>query len=103
MGTRAALRAGTVSSLAVTAVWSWTAVLTIGPASPLRLGRNLGADYAVLAAAPTGNGPALFAVTAAIYALCFLASGLRARKRARREAARDLELTEDTEQAGAVS
>lgn len=90
MGYRAALVTGTAVSLAVTAVWSWTAVLTIGPAVPPRFGRDLLADYASLAAAPTGNGPALFAVTAVIYILRFLVSGLRARRRAQREAARDL-------------
>lgn len=98
MGTRAALATGTAVSLTVTAVWSWTAVLTIGPAVPPRFGRDLLADYASLAASPTGNGPALFTVTAVIYTLCFLVSGLRARRRALREAARDLTPSGETDE-----
>jgi len=77
MGARAALITGTVVSAAVTGAWSYLASLTIGPAAPVRLGRDLPADYARLAAAPTGNGWELFAVVAVIYALCFLASGWR--------------------------
>ena len=53
---RAPLIAGTVLSLAVISAWSWLASLAIGPAAPLHLTRNLAADYAQLAAAPTGNG-----------------------------------------------
>jgi hypothetical protein len=102
MTTRAALAAGTAVSLAVTAVWSWTATLSIGaPAAP-RLTRNLPGDYAQLAAAATGSSPwALFAVVAAIYVLCFLASGLLARRRALREAAGDLDPDQDTRPATA--
>lgn len=81
MTIRAALTAGTFASLAVTAAWSYTTTLTIGPMPSLTLGRSPAADYARLAAAPTGNGAALFAVTAAIYALCLLASGWRHRNR----------------------
>ena len=77
---RAALVSGTVLSLAVTAAWSFTAALTIGPPAPLHLTRNLPADYGQLAAAATGNAVALFAVPAVIYALCFLASGWRRRR-----------------------
>ena len=77
MSTRAALAAGTALSVAVTAAWAWAASLTIGPAAPLHLGRNPLSDYAQLAAAPTGNGRELFAVIAAIYALCLLVSGWR--------------------------
>lgn len=95
MSTRAALASGTVLSVTATAAWSWTASLTVGPAAFPRLTRSLPADYAGLAAAPAGNGPALFAVLAVIYAACFLASGLRARRRALREAAADLDLDED--------
>jgi hypothetical protein len=84
MGTRAALACGTVLSLAAVSLWSWTADLTIGSPAPLHLGRDLPADYLRLAAAPTGNGVALFAVSALIYAACFAVSGLR---RVRREAA----------------
>ncbi|HMG63900.1 MAG TPA: hypothetical protein VK599_13205 [Streptosporangiaceae bacterium] len=97
MTTRAALTAGTTVSLAVTSAWSFTSVLTIGPSSPLRLNRDLPGDYMRLAGAPTGNAVALFAVIAAIYALCFLACGLRARSKARRETGRDLELAEEAE------
>lgn len=99
MGTRAALTAGTVLSVAVTAAWSFSATLTTGPATPLHLTTgDLPGDYLQLASAPTGSSPwTLFAVTAAVYALCFLASGLRTRRKARRGAARDLEFTEDTE------
>jgi hypothetical protein len=99
MTTRAALTAGTVLSVAVTAVWSLSATATIGPAAPLHLTTgDLPGDYLQLASAPTGSRPwALLAVTAAIYALCLLASGLRARGKARREAARDVDRTEDAE------
>jgi hypothetical protein len=90
MGARAALAAGTALSAVVTGAWSYTASLTIGPAAPVHLGRTLSADYAALAAAPTGNGVALFAVTAVIYAACFLVSGLR-RIRRERAASRELE------------
>jgi len=48
---------------------------------PLHLGRNLLSDYAQLAAAPTGNAAELFAVVAAIYALCLLVSGWRRHRR----------------------
>jgi hypothetical protein len=71
---------GTVLSLAVVSAWSWTASLTIGPAGPMHLGRDLPSDYAQLAAAPTGNGAGLFAVVAVIYALCLLVSGWRRRR-----------------------
>lgn len=86
MGICAALVSGTVLSLAAVSAWSWTAVLTIGPAAPLHLDRDLPADCAQLASAPTGNGPALFAVTAVIYAACFFVSGLRARAKAQHAA-----------------
>jgi hypothetical protein len=65
----------------VVSAWSWTASLTIGPDVPLHLGRNLLADYAQLASAPTGNGAELFAVVAVIYALCLLVSGWRRHRR----------------------
>jgi hypothetical protein len=81
MGVRGAVVAGTITSLAVTAVWSWTAMLTIGTAPPLHLGSALPVDYARLADAATGDGRALFAVVAAVYFMCFLVSGLRRRKR----------------------
>jgi NlpC/P60 family len=87
MGTRAALVSGTVLSLAAVSAWSLTATATIGTARPVHLSRDLPGDYAALADGATGNGLALFAVTAVIYALCFLVSGLRARARAQREVA----------------
>jgi hypothetical protein len=96
MTIRDALVAGTVLSLAVTAVWSWTATLTTGPSPLPRMTGNLPGDYAQLAGAATGSSPwALFAVTAAIYALCFLASGLRSRRRVLREAARELDQADE--------
>jgi len=78
---RGPLITGTVLSMAVVSVWSWMASLAIGPAVPLHLGRNLLSDYAQLAAAPTGNAAELFAVVAAIYALCLLVSGWRRHRR----------------------
>ena len=81
MSARAPLLAGTVLSLAVVSAWSWMASLTIGPAGPLHLTRDLPSDYAQLAAAPTGNAAELFAVVAAIYALCLLVSGWRRHRR----------------------
>jgi hypothetical protein len=77
MSVRRPLVAGTVLSLAAVSAWSWTASLTIGPAAPLHLGRDLPSDYAQLAAGPTGNGAGLFAVVAFIFAACFLLSGWR--------------------------
>jgi len=88
MSTRTALLAGTVLSLAAVSAWSWMASLTIGPAAPLHLSRNLLSDYAQLAAAPTGNAAELFAVVAAIYAACLLASGWRQYRRLRRAGGR---------------
>jgi len=84
MGARSAFTAGTALSFAVVSLWSWSADLTIGSPAPLTLSRDLPGDYLRLASAPTGNGLALFAVVAVIYAACFAVSGLR---RARREAA----------------
>ena len=81
MGIRAALATGTVLSVLVTGAWSYAASVAGGPAVPVRLGHGWRADYAQLAAAPTGNGPALFAAVAAVYALCFLVSGLHRRRR----------------------
>jgi hypothetical protein len=74
---RGPLITGTVLSLAVVSAWSYMASLTIGPAAPLHLGRNLLADYARLGSAPTGNGAGLFAVVAFIYAACLLVHGWR--------------------------
>jgi hypothetical protein len=73
---RTALAAGTVTSVAVAAAWSYTATLTIGTPADPRLTGNLPGDYAQLAAAATGSSPwALFGAVAVTYALCLLASG----------------------------
>jgi hypothetical protein len=78
MGARSALAAGTVTSAAVTAAWSWTATLTISSPADPRLTGNLPGDYAQLAAAATGSSPwALFGAVAVTYALCLLVSGWR--------------------------
>jgi hypothetical protein len=77
MGARAALATRTILSFTVTAGWSYLAMLTTGPASLPHLGRDLPADYGQLASAPTGNGWALFAVVAFIYAACLLVHGWR--------------------------
>ena len=80
MSARGPLITGTVLSAAVVSAWLWMASLTIGPAGPLHLGRDLLSDYAQLADGPTGNGWELFAVVAVIYALCLLVSGWRRRR-----------------------
>ena len=81
MSVRGPLIVGTVLSLAVVSAWSWMASLTIGPAAPPYLSRNLLSDYAQLADAPTGNGWELFAVVAVIYASCLFVSGRRRQRR----------------------
>lgn len=77
MGLRGALVTGTAITAAVTAAWSYMASLAVGPAPPVHLSRDLPSDYAQLAGAATGSPWELFAVIAAIYALCLLVSGLR--------------------------
>ena len=81
MSVRAPLAAGTVLSLAVVSAWSYIASLAIGPCRAAAPGRNLVSDYMQLASAPTGNAAELFAVVAAIYALCLLVSGWRRHRR----------------------
>ena len=82
MGTRAALTAGTVLSFAVTAGWSYMAMLTIGPSGPVDVSlHHLPASYASLADGPTRNGAELFAVVAFIDAACLLVSGWRRHRR----------------------
>ena len=81
MSARGPLITGTVLSAAVVSAWSWMASLTIGPAAPLHLTRDLPPDYAQLASAPTGNGAELFAVVAMIYAACLLVHGWRQQRR----------------------
>jgi hypothetical protein len=98
MTVRGALIAGTAASLAVTSAWSYTAMLTISAPADPHLTGNLPGDYAQLAASATGSSPwALFAALAVTCALRFLVAGLRARRRALREAAADLDETEYTE------
>ena len=82
-----ALAAGTVFSLLVVGVWSWTAAATMPPRPPLHLSvHHLWASYWALAAAPTGNGGALYAVLAVIYMAALLAAGRRERRRLIRQA-----------------
>ena len=84
MSARGPLITGTVLSTVVVSAWSWMASLTIGPAVPLHLTRDLPPDYAQLAAASAGNGAGLSAAVAAICALWLLASGWRQHRRLRR-------------------
>jgi hypothetical protein len=82
MNLRTPLIAGTIISLAVTAVWAWLSALTIGPAGPLDVTwRHPAASYLTLAAAPTGNGLELFAVVAFILAVCIFVAGWRHARR----------------------
>lgn len=99
MAVRAALISGTVLSLAAVTAWSCITNLAVGAPGPLHLTRNLSADYAQLAAAPTGNGIALFAVVAVIYAACFTVSGLL---RFRRQAAEAREYDREARDAEAA-
>ena len=70
--------AGTVVSLSVTGAWSILAAAAIGPAPALHLDwHHPVASYLALAAAPTGNGWALFAVLSVIYMLALLVAGWR--------------------------
>jgi hypothetical protein len=72
------LAAGTVLSLLVVGAWSVIGAATLGPVPPLHLSvHHPVASYLALAAAPTGNAAALFAVVAAIYALCLFLAGWR--------------------------
>ncbi len=75
------LVAGTVLSLLIVGAWSVIGAATLGPVPPLHLSvHHPVASYLALASAPTGNGLGLFAVVAAVYALClFLAGWRRAR------------------------
>lgn len=83
---KGALIGGTVISALVTGAWSVSSVATGGPAPAVHLSvHHLLASYMSLAAAPTGNAAGLFAVVAAIYALCLFAAGMRARSRRGRE------------------
>ena len=82
MNLRTPLIAGTIISLAVTAVWAWLSALTIGPSGPLDVTwRHPAASYLTLAAAPAGNGLELFAVVAFIFAVCIFAAGWRRTRR----------------------
>ena len=82
MNLRTPLIAGTIISLAVTAVWAWLSALTIGPSGPLDVTwRHPAASYLTLAAAPAGNGLELFAVVAFIFAVCIFVAGWRHARR----------------------
>ena len=82
MITRAALVAGTVITIVVTALWAWSTTMTsAGPVPPLHLTRSPLGDYGQLAGTVTGSIPAMFAVDALIYALCFTIAGLRRQAR----------------------
>jgi hypothetical protein len=81
MSVRSPLIAGTVLSVAAVSAWSWMASLTIGPAAPLHLTRDLPSDYAQMVSAPTGNAAGLFAVVAFIFTACLLVSGRRRRRK----------------------
>ena len=78
---RRAMTAGTFLSATVVSAWSYLEVFTAGPSPVLHLTRHPWADYRQLASAPTGNGLALFAVTAAIFTACFMVTGYRKRPR----------------------
>jgi len=78
MITRRALVAGIVITVTVSALWAYSTALTsAGPVPVPRLTRSPLADYAQLAGAVTGSAPEFFAVTAAIFAACFMIAGLR--------------------------
>jgi hypothetical protein len=80
------VKTGTAFSFAVAAAWAYTTSLTSsGPAPALHLTGSPAADYAQLASGATGSVPELFAVLAAVFTLCLLASGWR-RTRDRRDA-----------------
>ena len=71
------LVAGTALSLVVVGFWS-AAAAAMGPPSPLHVSvHHPVASYLALAAAPTGNGWALFAVLSVIYMLALLVAGWR--------------------------
>lgn len=79
-----AVTAGTVITVAVSALWAWSTVVTsAGPAPAPHLTGNPVGDYLQLASTVTGSVPELFAVTALIFTGCFTIASLR---RARRDA-----------------
>jgi hypothetical protein len=80
------LVAGTVLSLIVVGFWSAAGAATMGPVPPLHLSvHHPAASYLALAAAPTGNGWALFTVLSVIYMLCLLVAGWRKEHREGRQ------------------
>ena len=82
---RGALAAGTVLSLIVVGAWSVIGAATLGPVPPLHLSVHYPVtSYLALASAPAGNGLELFAVVAAIYALCLFWAGWRRTRKAAR-------------------
>ena len=73
-----ALTAGTVITVMMSALWAYSTVLTsAGPVPVLHLTRSPLADYAQLAGTVTRSVPEFFAVTAAIFAVCFMVAGYR--------------------------
>ena len=75
-----ALEAGTVITIAVTALWAWsTTVTSAGPVPALHLTRSPLGDYGQLAGTVTGSVPEFFAVTALIFAVCFIVACRRRR------------------------
>ena len=71
-----ALIAGTVITVAVSALWAWSTALTsAGPVHVPHLTRSPLADYGQLAGTVTGSVPAMFAVDALIFAACFIIAG----------------------------
>jgi hypothetical protein len=75
---RRALTVGTVITVAVSAAWAYSTVLTSAGSAPMPhpTGSPVG-DYLQMAGAVTGSIPAMFAVDALIYAVCFTIAGLR--------------------------
>ena len=75
-----AFTAGTVITIVVTALWAWsTTVTSAGPVPTLHLTRSAPGDYGQLAGTVTGSIPAMFAVDALIYTVCFTVAGYRRR------------------------
>lgn len=61
-----------VLTVAVSALWAWSTVLTsAGPVPVPQLTRSPASDYRQLAGAVTGDATAFFAVDAALCSACF--------------------------------
>jgi hypothetical protein len=75
---RRAITAGTVITVAVSALWAWSTVVTrAGPVPAVRLTRNPVGDYLQMAGTVTGSVPVMFMVDALIFTVCFTIAGLR--------------------------